>query len=406
MPQKMTDERAIDEWFHRRGIPLMLDTPGRNARVAQRMTGPLAVGWFGPWVVDAFTEPDWATAVGLAVSVAAVLLLWAAGNLSRRQAPFALPPRVGVLEVVGFVVLPPLAVLLSDWVTDRSELNLSGESEMGAGVALLVTYVGFVVVQIVVLLVAWAVVRSGLVSLTRFLLREFSKAASVVGVAVARTLPVMLGVVTFFFLTAEVWQSVGSIGTPAYITALLLFLVVAGYFLGSRFQLDLDALARFESRAEIESAVAGTSIGSRLTVPDAGKPLTVVLDRSERLQLRLVAALSKLVVASVVASAVFAFFLLLGVLVVDAATVEAWTTARPRVIREFDLGGVPLAMTWQHVRVAGFLAVFSGFYYSVVSATDAKLREGVRDTATDAVRQACAVKLCLETPPGHVVESA
>ncbi|WP_436498495.1 hypothetical protein [Actinokineospora sp. HUAS TT18] len=395
MPQKMTDERAIDEWFHRRGIPLMLDTPGRNARVAQRMTGPLAVGWFGPWVVDAFTEPDWATAVGLAVSVAAVVLLWAAGNLSRRRAPFALPPRVGVLEVVGFVVLPPLAVLLSEWVKDRSELDLGGEF---AGVALLVTYVGFVIVQIVVLLVAWAVVRSGLVSLARFLLREFSNAASVVGVAVARTLPVMLGVVTFFFLTAEVWQSVGSIGTPAYITALLLFLVVAGYFLGSRFQLDLDALARFESRAEIESAVAGTSIGSRLTVPDAGKPLTVALDRSERLQLRLIAALSKLVVASVVASAVFAFFLLLGVLVVDAATVEAWTTAPPRVIREFDLGGVRLAMTWQHVRVAGFLAVFSGFYYSVVSATDAKLREGVRDTATDAVRQACAVKLCLETP--------
>lgn len=385
MVQQVSDEQAIDEWFHRRGIPLMLDTPGRNARVSQRMIGPLAVLWFAPWLWDAIDQPDASNLLALGLVAACGVALWVGGNALRRRPLLGWPPRLGALEIAGFVVVPSLALLLSDRL-----LADSGEEK---GVGELVT---LALVQVAFLLLAWVVVRTGLVSLTRFLLREFSQAANLVGVAIARTLPVMLGVVTFFFLTAEVWQSVGSIGRPAYVVALLLFLAVAGYFLGSRFQLDLDALARFGSREEIESALAGTSVGPRLAVPHVDTPVTVVLDRSERLQLRLVAALSKLVVASIVASAVFLFFLALGVLVVDEATVAAWTATSPRVIRRFELFDVPLALTWHHVRVAGFLAVFSGFYFSVVSATDAKLREGLRDTATDAVRQACAVKLCLE----------
>ena len=49
----------------------------------------------------------------------------------------------------------------------------------------------------------------------------------------------------------------------------------------------------------------------------------------------------------------------------------------------------------KRARVAGFLAVFAGFYYAVVSATDPAMRQGVRDTVTESIREACATRAAL-----------
>ncbi|MBD2757974.1 hypothetical protein IEE94_00395 [Yimella sp. cx-573] len=55
-------------------------------------------------------------------------------------------------------------------------------------------------------------------------------------------------------------------------------------------------------------------------------------------------------------------------------------------------------LSWEHLKVAGFLAIFSGFTFALVSASDARLREAVNDSAGDLVREASAVRLALLGP--------
>lgn len=87
-----------------------------------------------------------------------------------------------------------------------------------------------------------------------------------VGVTLARTLPLLLGVVTFFFLSAELWQSMGRLRPISYTAVVLLFVGLGAAFLSSRSQLDLDALSRFSSSHEIATLLAGTSVA--LTAPE------------------------------------------------------------------------------------------------------------------------------------------
>ena len=79
---------------------------------------------------------------------------------------------------------------------------------------------------------------------------------------------------------------------------------------------------------------------------------------------------------------------------VNVEVVKPWTQA-PTIqpLWEWTTTRRTYALTWEHLRVAGFLAVFAGFYFSIVSATDAALQDGVRDTVEDEVRQACAARL-------------
>lgn len=180
-----------------------------------------------------------------------------------------------------------------------------------------------------------------------------------------------------------------------------LFVGTGGLFLFSRRQFDLPSLARFETRADLEQSLrAGAVPGLDASAVDL--PADCPLSPPQERNLRLVAALSRLVVAALVGSWVFAFFFCLGLLAVSGETVKAWTQADPEVLAQGVFLGQTVTLTWEHVKVAGFLAVFTGFYFAVVSATDSRLREGLRDTADEAVREACGARLALlhARPPG------
>ena len=96
---------------------------------------------------------------------------------------------------------------------------------------------------------------------------------------------------------------------------------------------------------------------------------------------------------ALVALAVLAFFLVFAVATTNVDAVKTWSQSEPDVIFQWATSRHAYAFTWEQVRVSGFLAAFSGFYYAVVSATDPSLREGVQDTAEDTVREACAARL-------------
>lgn len=225
--------------------------------------------------------------------------------------------------------------------------------------------------------------------LTRSLLGSLSGAGS----AMARALPILLGVVTFFFFTAEVWQSVGRLESYAYAVMLLLFVGVGAAFIRTRMPLDVDALAHFETREELDSTLAAT--------PLAGRADLVTLPAHARFHgrqgrtIRWMGTASRLLIATVVAWAVFLFFLVLGTLAINSEVIAAWTGSPPHDALEVQTANHLYSLTPEHARVAGFLAVFSGFYYAVVSTMDPLVRQSMRDTTEDTVREAFAMRLVL-----------
>ena len=75
----------------------------------------------------------------------------------------------------------------------------------------------------------------------------------------------------------------------------------------------------------------------------------------------------------------------------------AWTKTDPSVLFSLRIGRAEHIVCWQQLRVAGFLATFSGFNYMLVSATDARLRQDSTDAAVVIIRQACVLRLVLLT---------
>ncbi len=191
-------------------------------------------------------------------------------------------------------------------------------------------------------------------------------------------------------------EDADGVATWFRVRGVVLFVAVSAFFLASRWQLDLPSLARFESHAQLADALGDFP---RADSDAVVVPATCPLTRRQLLNLRLVALCSKLVLAMLVAVVVFAFFLVLVFLAVDQASVKSWIAAEPRVIFTWPVASHTFALTWEHLKVSGFLAVFTGLYFSVVSVTDASLRDGLRDTAEDAVRGACAARLVVLAQP-------
>ena len=253
-------------------------------------------------------------------------------------------------------------------------------------------------VQCGVLAVVWFTVSFGIVSLSVWLLRELAETLGTTGAALARTVPLLLGVVTFFFLTAEVWQSVGLLHWFPYALLVLLFTALGGVFIARGRNLDVGRLATFESGPELEAALRSCGVHHNVSahrLNHLSYPVTCELGRRQRANLLAVAVLSRLVVATVVAAIVGLFFVVFGFLTVNGDVVKAWTLQDPRTILTLRVPTRTLLLSWEHLNVAGFLATFSGFYFTIVSAADPTLRSGMRDTAEDAVREACATRIAL-----------
>ncbi|HOF63308.1 MAG TPA: hypothetical protein PLL54_03305 [Dermatophilaceae bacterium] len=382
LPEK--ESLPVARWFLRRGLGSMVADTAYHAS-ASRRAAPALVAIF---LLVMFTGVPAMTAspvVSFAIVVVAVLAAWAGGNLLRRRPAFARIDRIGWTERAVFVLVPVLAVLVSPHETEIFEDFVASATENR-----LLNAAAVAVTQIVLLALVLGLVNSGIASLSTYLSREVTRSFLATSAALARTLPLLLGVVFFFFFTAEMWQSIGRLDSWAYALVLGSFVALSGLFLSSRDQLDIDGLSRFADDEEIDSALEHTPFaGGRQVSAPVECPVSPAQDRS----LRLVAAISRLVVAGVVGVAVLVFFLVFAIATTNVEAIKTWIQGEPNVIATWATSRHTYALTWEQVRVSGFLAVFSGFYYAVVSATDPTLREGVKDTAEDTVREACAARL-------------
>lgn len=376
------ERRRVEQWFRRRGFTSLLEdtamhrSPATLARVLAAVFAATMV------VLNPIGGPN--VVGGFVIGSVLLLVTWVGLNLLAGRRPLTPPREAGPREKFAFVAVPTLAALLTPSVGFND-----GELVLSAVQVSLLVAVGALLGQLLLLWAVTLLVRSGLVAVFPWLGRQVAVAFWSAGGALGRTIPLLLGVVALIYFTSEIWQTIGRLASWAYLGVLALFLVLTWVFIHSRHHLDLDALATFTDADELDTLLADTPLAGAAVHLPARTPLA----QHHVKDLRLVATMSRVTVVSVISAAVFAFFMLLGVLAIDAAIIRVWVGGAPEVLWTLVTTRHRYDLTWEHLRVAGFLAVFSGFYFAVISRTDAALRSSLGDVAEDTVREACAARL-------------
>jgi hypothetical protein len=302
----------------------------------------------------------------VAAAFAVLVAVWALGNAMRGRKPLARPERVGSFEVAFFVVVPALVPIVVG-------------SQEGSALAT-------VLFNIVVLAGIYVVTSYGLVSMTRWGFGRLTRQLEAIVSLVARALPLVALLVTFLFLTAEVWQTAGELNGVAYVLATSLFVVVGVVFLVSRLPRDIGELNRFDNVDEITELIADSPACELPVTTDAPD-----LGRREWGNVGLVAVFSQGLQIVLVSGLIGVFFVILGFLLVDEETTMSWAGSVD-VLATWTLGDQELVITEQLLRVAGFLTAFTSLNFTVYLLTDETYRTEFRSEVVAELREAFAVR--------------
>jgi hypothetical protein len=362
------DTEAFETWFIRRGVPHFIEGYSARTDIWVRAVPILALAYLvgGLNALDIERSALWNLAT-LALVLAILAAAWGVANRLRGRPAIARPTELGLFELAVFLVgpvIPPLVV--SQW-GDAVQAFLEG-----VGVLLLI-YLG----------TSYAVVP-----LLRWAARRARAQIVVFFNTVTRVLPLLLLVITFLFVNAEVWQVAGRLDGVVYIIVLGLFVAFGVLFVFSRLPGMVAGMSTFAAWDEVGPMLTDTPAATLECATRTGPISVAPLDRREKLNIGLVTVFSQALQITFVVVAVFGFFVLFGYLAIPPDTVEAWITQPPHRL----VGSGELVLTEELVRVAGFLAAFTGMYFTVVLSTDAMYREEVAEDAAPQIRQALAVR--------------
>jgi hypothetical protein len=191
---------------------------------------------------------------------------------------------------------------------------------------------------------------------------------------VTRALPLLLLFTTFLFINTEVWQVSSELDRSLLWATVLLFGAVAVGFL-------LGALPVEVRRVAGQVADGGPAGACRDTpFEDAAAALgdrigDVDLSGRQRVNLLLVLLIAQAVQVLLLAVAVFAFFLLFGLVAIGDHIVEVWTGAPPTPLYLWGALRIGGPVSNELFQVSVFLAAFSGLYFTVYAVSDSTYRE-------------------------------
>lgn len=360
-----------ERWFIDRGVPHFIDSYNASEDVLTR-TLPVLVLLFLFSSIGAI-DLDWPAWGIVTASIGGLLILlavWALINRMRGLRPLLRrPDRVGAVEVAVFVGVPTLLPLIFGWDWKGALIALGTQVGL-LGLVYVVTSYGLIAIS-------WWVAAELVHSLGRTL-RLFT-----------RTLPLLLIGFMFLFINAEAWQSAGRLDTSLLVAVGILFALLAGVFLGTQVPKEVRDLNTFTTWNEVQT-LCDDAPGPDITgdqTPDP-PPLTV-RERGNVWLLVFVSQSFRLILVSVL---VGAFFVGLGLLIIQPDTVTLWTTTPPTVLWETTWFGVDLQLNAELLRVSGFLASFAAVYFSVHTTTESALREDFYADITSEVRQNLAVR--------------
>lgn len=360
--------REIERWFVRRGLPHFIVDYRAVSRVWTRALPVLPLAYLAGAANGINHDYSFLANVGAVLgALALVVAVWALARRLRRSRG------VGTPELVAFVLGPsvPALVFGFQW---RSALVSA-------------------VVGVVVLGIVYAVTSYGLIPMTRWAVGRLVQLLAELGQLFVRALPMLLLFVTFLFINAEVWQVSGLLYGLAYPITLLVFVVAGAVFVLSHLPQDVKSVGHFDSWDEVCSLAHDTpaaALGSA-SVPNA-VPEPDPANWREWLNLGLLMLFSRAVQITLVALLIGGFFVVFGILTMDAKTIGAWTGEPPNVLFTLTLSQRPLVLTEQLLRVAGFLAAFTGLNFTVYLVTDSVYKEAFKADVVSDVRQAFAVR--------------
>ena len=367
MPEAPSEVAELESWFTRRGVPHFIVDYSARTDIWTRALPILVVAYFlvGLNALDV-REHSLVWNLGVAALVVAILVgTWAVANRVRHRPTFSMPDQLGPIELAAFLlgpVVPPL--VLGQWGDALQALVQSAA-------VLAVIYLG--TSYAVLPLIRWAT-RRATAQIALFLN------------TVVRVLPLLLLVITFLFFTAEVWQVAGQLHGWPYAVVVGMFVAFGVLFVLSRVPGLIAGLASFDDWQTVVSLADGTPAAD---LAPGDEPIAVAsLGGRERLNLALVTIFNQALQITFVAITVYGFFVLLGWLAIPPDTVAVWIADDPKVLA----GSGRLVITEELLRVAGFLAAFTGMYFTVVLSTDATYREEFAEDVAPQIRQALAVR--------------
>ncbi len=205
-----------------------------------------------------------------------------------------------------------------------------------------------------------------------------------------RALPMLLLFITFLFINAEVWQVSASLDGGVLWGTVLFFGAAAVLFLVPRLADELDAFDDSIVSADLTAASQGTPLEAaarRLVEEDIDLPEEAQVSGLQMVNLVLVLVIAQAVQVLLLAVAVFAFFIVFGMVAINDSVIESWTGEVPQHLFGID----PLSE--QLTQVSVFLAAFSGLYFTVYAITDEVYRREFFTVIMNELRRAVGARV-------------
>jgi hypothetical protein len=332
----MADDRIedLERSFRRSGLPTFIR--GYSARQAFAKALPLLTVVFVVEILNALNRAFsfWTNvgflAGGIAISFGMIGML----NLVRGQPFVSVPRRVGVPEMIVFVLVPSVLPLLFGGQTTSAVVTLVGNTAL---LGLVYLVLGF-----------------GAVSILEWAVRRFVGLFAASLTVLVRALSLFLFFLLVIFFTTETWQIWTVPEVPKFVAAAGLFVLLAAGFLLLRLP---GSVRELEKDAEL-----------------GGEELT----RTQQVNVGLVLFLSQFLQVVFVAIAVWLFFVVFGSLLVSAGVREAWLGTQGDPLLRFPfLGDTWVVITVELLRVATGMASFAALYYAVATQLDVAYRDEV-----------------------------
>jgi hypothetical protein len=343
-------EARLDQYeaaFRRDGLPMLIEdySPAYDifTRAVPLLGFVLLLELLGP------VNSSFSLALNVAAVLAGIGLMLLALALVNRHAGRPLlsrPRRVGKVELVAFVIAPALlpGVISGHWgiaaLTALFNLLLLG---------LILAVVGFGLISIV----RWAVGR---------LVSELSRSFGLL----VKAVPLLMIFSLILFLTPELWEVFAQLQGLSLAILVALFVLLGAAFLIARLPREVHAL---------EQEAGGD-----------GPPL----EPRQRFNVGLVLFVSQSLQVLLVALAVAAFFVVFGLLTINAELIQGWINGEPEVLFGFQLGGREAQVTVELLRVATAIASFTGLYFAISMLTDNLYRREFLDRITEEMKRTFA----------------
>lgn len=184
-----------------------------------------------------------------------------------------------------------------------------------------------------------------------------------------RALPMLLLFITFLFINTEVWQVASALHGGVLWTTILFFAAAAIGFLVPRMAQELDEFDDRVREDDLRAATRGTPLEAvaeeMLADDEVDLPEQAQVTGLQMVNLVLVLVVAQVVQVFLLALAVFGFFLVFGSVAIDPTVINSWVGGSAP---HYPPG--PHWFSIELIRVATFLAGFSGLYFTVTAITD------------------------------------